>query len=45
MHDILGYQHPHQVVSLLELMNLHGHAIVTRTPQLTGVVHSVGLEK
>ena len=41
-------QHPHQMVPLLQLINVQGHIIITQRPQSTlqftlDVVHSMGL--
>ena len=50
MHSLPHYQHPHQMVHVLQLMNLHGHVITTQSPHFTlgfpvRLVHSVGLDK
>ena len=44
------YQHPHQMVRLLQLMNLHGRIITSQSLQFPlgftlDLVHSVGLDK
>ena len=50
MHSLPIVNIPHQSGSLLQLMNLHGHIIITQSPQfifqltLDGV-HSMGLDK
>ena len=51
MHNLSPIIHTlHQMVCLLQLMNLHWHLIITQGPWFTsgltlGVVHSMGLDK